>query len=368
MKNIIIGNGINIQFGGIEYTNKSIIERAIKNLETNNFSNKVYTKEIEIWIKILYSTLPDFLKGKYDYFAVLKDEKEELQNLKSRYSKSSEISDIGFEDYFLLNELHCRKNKIGNPERYYFQEFLRRLFLDSIYNQGKINEIHLKYPKEFINFLESFDNVFSSNYDMNIELAIKKEILYLHGTFHFLDSVYDPKSFRNKLSDRPMDKTPVIEGYEHVFSTALTGNSGVFKQFAANQPELANAAFNKFIKAMKNNSEIKQQIEEWKNSDNKIVRNLYEAIQLKAENPDLEFTINHALNRLKEITGSITFIGLSPNNDYHIINLVKDNENLDPIEFYFHSKGSCSTVNSLFNNKTVHTKSVKEFWTKITSI
>ena len=68
MNNIIIGNGINIQFGGYQYTNKSIIDRALLYLKTDDFSTDVYTKEIETWIYTLYSAIPDFLSGSYDLF------------------------------------------------------------------------------------------------------------------------------------------------------------------------------------------------------------------------------------------------------------------------------------------------------------
>ncbi|HED37536.1 MAG TPA: hypothetical protein ENI76_04725, partial [Ignavibacteria bacterium] len=204
MRNIIIGNGVNIQFGGWEYTNRRIVERALLKLKTRDYSKEVNTEEIEVWIKMLFQAFPKFLKGDYDTLAVLKDEKEELSNFKKRYTKKTRIYEIGFEDFFLLNELHCRKNKIGNPERYYFQEFLRRLFLDSIYNNGKINQIHESFSEDFIAFLKSYNNIFTTNYDKNIELATKRKVLYLHGAFHVLDNVYDANSFRIKLSDRPV--------------------------------------------------------------------------------------------------------------------------------------------------------------------
>lgn len=195
MSSIIIGNGIDIQFGGFEYTNKSIIERALLYLKKDDFSIDVYTKEIKTWIYTLHSAVPDFINGHYDQLAVYNDEKEELGSFKKNYSKNVSISDIGFEYYFLLNELHCRKNKITNPERYYFQEFLRRLFLDSIFNKGKINKIHLNFNPSIVNYISSFDNIFTTNYDRNIELATDKSVLYLHGAFHVLDPVYDSDSF-----------------------------------------------------------------------------------------------------------------------------------------------------------------------------
>jgi len=79
MNNIIIGNGIDIQFGGFEYTNKSIIERALVYLKKGDFSTDVYTKKIETWIFILHSVIPDFINGHYDQLAVLKDEKKRVR-------------------------------------------------------------------------------------------------------------------------------------------------------------------------------------------------------------------------------------------------------------------------------------------------
>jgi hypothetical protein len=368
MKNIIVGNGIDIQFGGYEYTNKSIIKRALSYLDKGDFSSDVYTIEIKTWLHILHSVIPDFLVGAYDQLAVLSDEKEELVSFKKYYSKNVSISDIGFEYYFLLNELHCRKNKIVNPERYYFQEFLRRLFLDSIHNKGKINELYLKFPKGVIEFIDSFDNIFTTNYDRNIELVTGKNVLYLHGAFHVLDPVYDPNSFGNRLSDKPAEKTPVIHGFEHCFSNAITGSSGAFKLFSANQPSLANSAIEKFANGMKENPEISLQIEEWKNSENDIVKKLYEAITLKTEEPDLKFSIDYSIERLKSVEGTITFIGLSPNNDSHIMKIIKENSEVDTIEFYYYGEQEADEIISFFDNKKVKTNSVIEFWnTKISA-
>jgi len=367
MRNIIIGNGVNIQFDGWDYTNRRIVERALFKLKTRDYSKKIYTEEIEVWIKMLFQAFPNFLKGAYDKLAVLKDEKEELANFKKRYTKKTRIYEIGFEDFFLLNELFCRKNKIGNPERNDFQEFLRRLFLDSIYNNGKINQIYENFNENFIAFLKSYDNIFTTNYDRNIELATKREVLYLHGAFHVLDNVYDPNSFRNQLSDRPCEKTPVIKGYEHVFSTALTGSSGAFKQHVAESLELANSGIKKFSEGMKNKPEIRREIAKWKDSDNDIIRNLYEAIQLKSQNPDLKFSIDYTLNKLNEIEGVITLIGLSPNNDSHILSIILNNKQIDLIEFYYYEESEKKDISSYFHDKRIEILNVTEFWNRITS-
>ena len=365
MKSIIIGNGVNIQFDGSDYTNKSIIQRALTILDSGLYSKDVYTEEIEVWLKLLYQEFPNFLKGDYDKLAVFENEKEEIKSLKQRYSRKTEIYEIGFEDFFLLSELHCRKNKIGNPEKYYFREFLRRVFLDSIFNNGLINQIHKNFSSRFVEFIKSFDNIFTTNYDRNIELATNREVLYLHGAFHILDSVYDEKSFRNLLPDKPVENTPAIPGYEHVFSTALTDNSGENKQSSAESSELANSALDKFVDGIKKTPELKNEIEKWKNVDNDIVRNFYEAIKLRTSNPDTRFSVDYALNELKEINGAVAIIGLSPNNDSHILSTIVNNRKIKNIEYFYYGKSEKNKI--LSYDKKIKTLDVKEFWAKTTS-
>jgi len=325
MKNIIIGNGVNIQFGGYDYQNDNIIIRAMHKIESGDFCNEVYTSEIGDWLKFIFQEFSCFLNGDYDRFAVASDERQELESFKIRYSGKAEIYEIGFEDFFLMNELCCRKNKINNPQRFDIQELLRRLFLDSIYNNGKINDIHKNFPKDFIEYIKSFDNVFTTNYDKNIELSINRDLFYLHGAFHVLDDLYNPNGYRNQLPDRPADKVHAIKGYEHAFSTALTGSSGFFKQFTAENAENTNAALKKFVAGMNHDPKVAKEIESWKGSENYIIRNFYEAIKLKQKNPDLQFPIVYAFRKLNEIKGLVTFIGLSPYNDTHIFSSIRDN-------------------------------------------
>ena len=335
-------------------------------LKLKKYNQDVYTDDIRVWIEMLYKAFPNFLKGYYDNFAVLDDEKIELSNFKRRYKPNTPINEIGFEDFFLLNELHCRKNKITNPERFYFQEFLRRLFLDSIFNSGKINLVHKNFSSGFINFLNQFDNIFTTNYDRNVELVTGREVLYLHGSFHVLAAEYNPKSFRNQLSDRPVDKTPVIEGYEHVFSTALTGSSGALKLYASDSQEQANSGIEKFAVGYLEKPELRPQIDAWEDSDSELVRNLYEGIMLKIRNPDLKILIDYALSKLTSIKDNVVFMGLSPNNDTHIVSKLQENNEIDLIEYYYFDKSEGKIFSTLYKNKKVQIKDIKEFWNEIT--
>lgn len=367
MKSIIIGNGINIQFGGSDYRNDSIIKRALHKIETGDFCPEVYTTEIGDWLKYLFHEFPYFIQGNYDQFAVASDERQELDNFKKRYNSKLHIYEIGFEDYFLLNELCCRKNKIGNPQRFDIQEILKRLFLDSIYNNGRINDIYKRFPKEFIDYISSFDSIFTTNYDRNIETCTKKDVQYLHGAFHVIDDLYNPNGIRNKLPDKPADKAFAIKGFEHAFSTALTSNSGFIKQFVAENAENTNTALEKFAAGIDNNPTIAKEIESWKNSDNHIIRNFYEAIKLKQKNPELRFPVVYAFRRLNEIKGNITFIGLSPYNDSHIFSSIRENKKIDSVKYYYFDETEKDLLASLLPSIMIDFISVKEFWEKITS-
>jgi hypothetical protein len=68
------------------------------------------------------------------------------------------------------------------------------------------------------------------------------------------------------------------------------------------------------------------------------------------------------LSKLKSVEGKITFIGLSPNNDSHIMKIIKENIKVDTIEFYYFSEQESVDIRLFFNNKTVITGSIIEFW------
>ena len=278
-KNIIIGNGVIIQFGGIEYSNQEIIKRAVANIQKGQHPTSLYPPEILEWFYRLFDCFSEFKKGKFDRLAATSYEREAIDSLKERYRYKKVFScyDIGFEDYFLIHDFFCRRNRIINPEQFNFRELLRRFFLDSIFNQGEIQKVFLKFPSGFVNFLRKYHKIFTTNYDQNIELAISKPVVHLHGAFHVLNETHNPDSFRNKLSDHPLSHSDYDPSYKHLFSDALMSYSGDLKVYSLKQPDQASKGITKFAEGAKTNPEIKRQIDEWANSDNQIVRNLHEA-------------------------------------------------------------------------------------------
>lgn len=362
MRSIILGNGINIQFGGADYLNENIIKRSLNKIKSGEYSKEVYPEEIGTWLIYLFSQVPIICQGDYDQYTFGSDEREGLNEFKSCYKNRVAIHEVGFEDYFFVNDLCCRKNKIANPERYNFQEMLRRLFLDSIYNNGKINQIYKHFPDRFIEYLNSFENVFTTNYDRNFEHVIEKKVYYLHGAFHMLDDLYNPNGYRNQLSDKPANDAPIIQGYEHVFSTALTTNSGFYKLYSLESANHANTALDKLSEGITNNQKTEQEIETWKNSENSIIRRFYEAIKLKQKDKDFHFPTEYGFDYLKNIGGSVTFIGLSPINDTHLFTCLSENQDVSSVIYYYFDNGDKKKFLSLITTKDVEFKDVREFW------
>lgn len=100
------------------------------------------------------------------------------------------MTDIGFEDYYLLHDLCCHKTGTGNPDQFYVREALRIAYLFAIYNDGKLNELYRLYPRKFVDYLKDFDTIFTTNYDSNVDSVVEKTVYHIHGQFDKLASVY----------------------------------------------------------------------------------------------------------------------------------------------------------------------------------
>lgn len=365
LRNILFGNGINIQFGGLDYLSKNIIKRALKNIREDNFPKEIYPKEVGEYLIMLHNESKNILKGKYDSCAITEKERYELKVFKNQYRsllKKSKVSDIGFEDYFLINQLVLRKTKASSHERLCSIQGLECLFIDSVYNNGLINELHNNYPRGFKEWLGEYKNVFTTNYDRNIEIAGSCDVKYLHGAFHIRKDIYKDESFRNKFSDRPIKEATIIEGYDYLYSTCLTTYSGSLKKFAAEMSDNANIGVEKFVKAYKDNPVVKKDIDSWKDDKNMVVRKMYESVMIKLENPELKFNDRYPFEDFKMMTGELDIIGLSPNNDVHLFEAINTNENLHKLTYYYRGDKDRINIKNLFPQKEVQLIDVKEFW------
>lgn len=240
-------------------------------------------------------------------------------------------------------------SKIGNyQERNDYYDYLRRFFLDSIYNGGKISAI--EYPAKMKGFLEQFDNVYSLNYDRNLEKITNKPIHYLHGAFHVISEKYNNDSPMNKVMSIHAD----IAGREYLYSTALTTYCGKEKEELLTQADKVNKFLglaSKFkIECEKTRTEIPPQLK---------------AIVLAKELcPDYTYPQNYCYHLFEKISDEIVILGLSPSNDDHLIKVV--NSNIEHITYYFYpdekAEQEKQTIRTIFKGKSITFLDVTDLW------
>lgn len=371
MRNLLVGNGINIQFNKTDYTTQQIVLRILKNCDRDDFPSHIivnFPYLLKNYIGQLFLESRKIILGLYDNFAFSSDEKESLIAFKKQYSNKQDtlrITDIGFEDYYLIHDLVCHKMKVQNPEQFYIREAMKISYLYSIFNDGKLNQLYKKYPIKFISYLLGFDNIFTTNYDSNIELATGKEIFHIHGQFDKKSDVYIESSFRNQLPDAPIKEIEIDETYFYLYSNALSTHCGAYKEFQLNQHSQANSCVEKMALAYKTDLQIKQEVDSWTRDTNTLTANLGYAIQLKASNPSLAFLDDYHFDSFKSIKGTLEILGLSPWNDFHIFEAI-DTANLEECLYYFFNKNECDVIENLLptlkEQGRLKFKSVEAFW------
>lgn len=371
MENLLVGNGINIQFDNLNYTTRSIVLRILEELGSDDFPRDVIIDDpisLKLYIGKLFLYARDAIDGVFNNCTTCLDEKIALADFISRYKnkkQSLRIADIGFEDYYLIHDLVCHKFGIGNPNMYVIRECMRMTYLYSIYNHGKLNLLHMKYSEKLKEFLSMFDNIFSTNYDNNIEAATGKNVFHIHGQFDKLSDVYNKDSFRNQLSDSPLEGINLDSTYDYLHSTAISTYCGNYKQYEIKQHSVVNEVLEKFANAYLQVENVKEEIDNWKMSENNLIANLGEAIKLKSVNSDLAFEEYYPIKELTEVKGKLTILGLSPYNDYHLFDII---DNLDIIEciYYFYDRDECKKIKEILPKLNasgkLSFKNVKEFW------
>ena len=188
MRSLILGNGIDIEFGGKEYSNWSILERVHNNIVSGKYTD-IFKAEPDTILKIFdgyRGIINKVIKNEWnitekDGFLFLLLEMKRVQDM---YSEDPGFSDLGLEDYFLGHELSCHILGFDGVSEQ-ARQVMQMIILDAIFNDGKINEIHKFFPDKLRTFLEGYDAIFTLNYDTNIDtfLTGSVPVYHLHGCF-----------------------------------------------------------------------------------------------------------------------------------------------------------------------------------------
>ena len=371
MKHLLVGNGVNIQFNSTDYTTQQIVLRILKNCDREDFPSHIivdFPYLLKNYLGQLFLEARDVIRGQYDQYANSSAERASLVSFREQYAskiRTLRMTDIGFEDYYLLHDLCCHKTETVNPDKFYVREALRISYLFAIYNDGKLNELYRLYPEKFVNYLRQFDSIFTTNYDSNVDSVVENPVYHIHGQFDKLAAVYDPTSFRNQLPDAPIKEYEVDPQYFYLYSNALSTYCGEYKEFQVKQYSLANSAMEKLAAAYLRDEHIKADVDSWTKDTNTITANMGYAVQMKVQHPELTFTDDYHFEKLSKITGELVILGLSPWNDFHIFETI-DKSEIDPCTFYYFSEEQCEKVRSLLPIKNqrgaLHFSSVQEFW------
>ena len=87
--NLLIGNGVNIQFNKTDYTTRQIALRILKNFDRDDFPSHIiadFPYLMKNYIGFLFLESREIISGKYDKFAVSSAEKGSLVAFKKQYS------------------------------------------------------------------------------------------------------------------------------------------------------------------------------------------------------------------------------------------------------------------------------------------
>lgn len=352
MRNLLVGNGINIQFDTKNYSRQEIVLRLLKNCDRDDFPSHIIVDEpylLKNYLGLLFLEAREMIRGKYDQYITCSAEKKSLAEFKNRYEPciyTLRMTDIGFEDYYLIHDLVCHKQKIYNPDQYILRESMRLAYLFSIYNDGKLNELFKVYSPGFTEYLQGFDKIYTVNYDSNIENATGKQVIHLHGQFDKISDVYDPNSLRNHLPDAPINEINVDPNYAFLYSNPISTHCGAYKELHIKQVPLTNNALDKMGKAYAEDESFRNTVIEWTSDKNKLVSNLGHAVRLRAANPELCFLNDYHFTDFQQMSGTLEILGFSPWNDLHLFDAI-DQSNITECCYYYHEDTAIDEIKKL---------------------
>lgn len=200
---------------------------------------------------------------------------------------------------------------------------LKQLFLDSIYNDGKIEKLYINM-QSFSRELEQFDSIFTVNYDTNLDKLSTQKVYHLHGSFAELDDTYRINTIVGKLAIKKKPTLGVIVGKEYLFCNAIMGYSGQYK-------------YEQMLRYKKINESLNDK-----------------SLQVH----------EYPIDKFQSICGELHIIGMSPNNDSHIFSMINNNTNISKVVFYCVDNLSFEEAKKIIT-KPIVMRNVMKYWQSI---
>lgn len=286
---------MNIQFGGIDtYSGSAIMKRVVDNIKAGKYialtESALSVEEqlgiLEGLVQVINNTKAGGYRDKVPY--VFMD--IERERICRTYPVKSTITSVFLEDYFLAFEIFNDtylsvdgEEKNASYRKIVF-EFLRRIIVDGIYNNGDINKIYLNFYPGVVRYLQRFSNIFTTNYDYNLESALgdDKKVCHLHGEFGKLDARYrrGSKYYMEHKAECEELIAKQIPHMDHIYSDAIMSWSWLDKY------------------------------DELFETDSKDKMNLF-----------------------KNMGGQLEIVGLAPANDEHLFIMINQNPNIKSVMY-----------------------------------
>lgn len=320
-KNLLVGNGINIQFGGLEnYSNTAIMSRAIKNIKSGRYialtEDSLTPKEQLENLEQLVKIVDNIKAGGHTKYADGHFMLMELDRIKRTYPEKSKIESVFLEDYFLAFETFNNrfKEKDGDEKSELYRKamfnFLQQIMVDSIFNDGKINNVYKSAPPGTKKFFEGFTNIFTTNYDYNIENILGRTdlVFHLHGEFNQPSPKYNINSiyYMNHKTECDNLIAKKVQGMDHVYSNAVMSWSWLDKYGELIEPD----------------TRKKEEL-------------------------------------FKSISGQVEILGLSPNNDEHLFLLLSQNPKVKSVVYYYINDTDRQEIPRHINKPITYKKATK---------
>lgn len=374
MKSILVGNGFNLQIDRQHaLSNRNILLRVEQNLlnkdYTGIFENTITCEELRPLLRGLASLLPEVLSGDFDKYVTDDNEKKTLEQFRRQYTKSSNQYDIGMEDYFFLMRMEQKRAGDDGPQAFFHAaNGMKWIFLDAIYNEGKSQHLSDNLKKrDFYRIRDMFsgyDNIFTTNYDCNLEEITGKEVLHLHGSFHILADQFIKGRLQEYCERKRGNIVAITDEWKHIYCNAIMGFCGpekehvqqLFKNFDFGLRGMREHILSGEINSIE---DYLPYLEKVPKKDRDFVRYCVEGL---LEDISLDST-TYPSDEYESITGQLDIVGLSPNNDDHIWNAIENNDRLDIIRFFYHSDADKEAAER-FDDKRIMKVPSEEFWNR----
>lgn len=356
-KSVLLGNGVNIQFGGKAYSNRFILSRIIFNAQCDKydglFEGTLSGSEIEQIFRGLLPTANAVLDKKYDNISADDEVKKAVMEFKEQNAERREFNyyyEIPLEDWFLLLRLFFLDNPDLNDMWKASKQGFEWMILDAIYNEGKIQEIYQKMKKPVKRFFKSFDSIFTLNYDNNIERLINKAIYHLHGDYSVLADSENPETVQGFLN-KQKGKIVMNPDYSQCYCNALLNFSGESKYKEAQNK----------VKEIEVLERLKQlhdtDIDEFKIIRAGVALEKAQIIDTYIAYPELKIATNYHFGELEKLSGELHIMGLSPQNDSHIFACI-EKSSVDKVIFYSYGE----SPKALPLTKPYEFADIKQLW------